>query len=58
VSVQIGNGMQGRFWSDRWLHGEAIELSCPKLVSVVPKRVQTLRAVCQLLLNQVVSNLV
>jgi hypothetical protein len=49
VTVQIGNGLQGKFWSDGWLHGEAIESSCPGLVLAVPKRVRKLRTVCQAL---------
>jgi hypothetical protein len=51
VTVQIGNGLQGKFWLDRWLHGEAIESSCPDLVLAVLKRVRKLRTVHQVLQN-------
>jgi hypothetical protein len=40
VTVQVGNGIQAKFWSDRWIDGNSLESSHPHLVAAVSKRVR------------------
>jgi hypothetical protein len=49
VMVQVGNGLQARFWSDQWLQGASIESVMPQLVSMVLKRIRKNRSVAQAL---------
>jgi hypothetical protein len=51
VTIQVDNGGQIRFWSDRWLAGCSLESSFPNLVDVVSERIRKQRTVAQALQN-------
>jgi hypothetical protein len=37
MQVEVGDGRNTIFWSDRWVHGQRIADIAPRLIAVVPK---------------------
>jgi hypothetical protein len=45
VLMQVGNGSNARFWTDRWLNGKRIRDVAPTIYALVPKRIRNSRSV-------------
>ena len=39
VVTIVGNGENTLFWSDRWLHGQKLEILAPNVLKCVPPKV-------------------
>jgi hypothetical protein len=49
---ELGNGVDTKFWTDRWLHGSSVGELDPNLFQLIPKRARRQRAVSQALSNR------
>jgi hypothetical protein len=49
TTMQVGNGMNTLFWSDRWLHGCSITDLAPLVIACVPPRIKNKSTVAQAL---------
>lgn len=49
VQTKVGNGVDTKFWTDRWLHGSSVGELDPNLFQLIPKRARRQRAVSQAL---------
>lgn len=52
VQTKVGNGVDTKFWTDRWLHGSSVGELDPNLFQLIPKRARRQRAVSQALSNR------
>lgn len=52
VNVEVGNGAQTMFWTDRWIHGQSIADLAPRLIAAIPKQRQQRRTVQEALHNR------
>lgn len=52
ITVQIGDGMQTKFLSAKWLGGKSIKELTPLVFQAVTKRMRKLRLVSQALLGE------
>jgi hypothetical protein len=50
--TEIGNGHSTLFWEDRWIHGRSVMDIAPRLLLVVPRRIQNSRTVHAALANR------
>lgn len=51
VVVEIGNGSQAYFWTDKWINGQSVTDIAPTLLNAVQPHVCKVRTVAQGLLN-------
>ena len=49
--MEVGNGNNTLFWTDRWLHGCSIENLAPTVFACVPPRIRKNRTVAEALNN-------
>lgn len=52
VTVNIGNVISSKFWTDNWLQGKSVADLAPNLILAIPKRVIKKRTVSQALSNR------
>jgi hypothetical protein len=52
IHTEIGNGYSTLFWEDRWIHGRNVMDIAPRLLLVVPRRIQNSRTVHTALANR------
>jgi hypothetical protein len=52
ITVNIGNGISSKFWTDNWLQGKSVADLAPNLILVVPKGVIKRRTLSQALSNR------
>jgi hypothetical protein len=51
VLMQVGDGSNTRFWTDRWLNGKRIRDIAPAIYALVPRRIRNRRSVRDALVN-------
>ncbi|WVZ76816.1 hypothetical protein U9M48_024747 [Paspalum notatum var. saurae] len=52
VETKDGNGVDTKFWTDRWLYGSIVGELAPNLLRLIPKRTRRQRSVSQALTNR------
>jgi hypothetical protein len=53
INLDVGNGRDTMFWTDRWLHGQCIVDLAPSLLAAIPQRRRRHRTVQAALQNHV-----
>ena len=52
VLTEVGDGVNTKFWKDKWLHGKKIADLAPRLLATIPKRIVNSRTVNEALTNR------
>jgi hypothetical protein len=52
VLIEVGDGVNTKFWKDKWLHGKRIVDLAPRLLATIPKRIVNNRTVNEALANR------
>jgi hypothetical protein len=52
VLTEVGDGVNTKFWKDKWLHGKRIVDLAPRLLATIPKRIVNNRTVNEALTNR------
>jgi hypothetical protein len=52
VETKVGNGVDTKFWTDRWLLGSTVGELAPNLLQLIPKRARRQCFVSQALSNR------
>jgi hypothetical protein len=52
VIIEVGDGINTKFWKDKWLYGKRIKDLTPSLYNIIPKRIINSRTVYEAIIDR------